>query len=173
MKWQWFLGGEFMFWMSIILFITLIIGFIITYIVDPVAIIQLKVQKTDPTSIQKISEKYVDDLGITINKKIVYRFVKYKYNRDFAPDDPEDYLYGTFHEWNNTYYIDISMDLYGLESLEEVVIHETRHMIIEYLKDEKIIDLIKYSEEIASDMNSNYNNLFDSGIYLLKKSYKP
>ena len=56
--------------------------------------------------------------------------------------------------------------------LEEIVIHETRHLVVEYLKDEKIIDLTKYTEEIAQCENSYYNNLFDSGIYLLKERDK-
>ena len=42
-------------------------------------------------------------------------------------------------------------------------------MIVEYLKDEKIIDLTKYTEEIASQNNEYYNNLFNSGVYLLKE----
>lgn len=96
---------------------------------------------------------------------ITYRFVYYKYN-ETAEDE---LLLGTFHEWNKTYYIDISADLYKMNLLDEIVIHETRHMIVEYLKDEKIIDLTKYTEEIASQNNEYYNNLFDSGVYLLKE----
>lgn len=79
-------------------------------------------------------------------------------------------LLGTFHEWNNTYYINISVDLYKMESLEEIVIHETRHMVVEYLKDKKIINLVKYTEEIASKKDCYYCSLFDSGVYLLKNS---
>ena len=56
--------------------------------------------------------------------------------------------------------------------LEEIVIHETRHLVVEYLKDEKIIDLTKYTEEIAQHDNSYYNSLFNNGIYLLKERDK-
>ena len=35
MKWQWFLGGKTMFWISILIFVILIIGFVVTYIIDP------------------------------------------------------------------------------------------------------------------------------------------
>lgn len=103
--------------------------------------------------------------GITVDIPVVYRFVNYKYN-ETAEDE---LLLGTFHEWSNTYYIDISAGLYNMSLLDEIVIHETRHMIVEYLKDKKIIDLTKYTEEIASQKNSHYNNLFDSSVYLLLK----
>lgn len=103
--------------------------------------------------------------GITVDIPVVYRFVNYKYN-ETAEDE---ILLGTFHEWNSTYYIDVSADLYKISLLDEIVIHETRHMIVEYLKDKKIIDLTKYTEEIASQKNSHYNNLFDSSVYLLLK----
>lgn len=77
-------------------------------------------------------------------------------------------LLGTFHEWNDTYYINISENLYDTKLLRETVIHETRHMIVEYLKDEKIIDLTKYTEEIASKKNIYYCSMLSNGIYLLK-----
>lgn len=97
---------------------------------------------------------------------ITYRFVYYKYNETAE----NEMLLGTFHEWNETYYIDISADLYKMNLLDEIVIHETRHMIVEYLKDEKIINLVKYTEEIASKKDCYYCSLFDSGVYLLKNS---
>lgn len=102
--------------------------------------------------------------GINIDKPIKYRYVYYKYNKNAE----DDLLLGTFHEWNGTYYIDISADLYQMNLLYEVVIHETRHMVVEYLKYKNIIDLTKYTEEIASEKNNNYNNLFNCGISLLK-----
>lgn len=42
-------------------------------------------------------------------------------------------------------------------------------MIVDYLLDEEVIDLMKYTEEIAEEKNECYNKLFDSGIYLLKE----
>ena len=103
--------------------------------------------------------------GITVDKPIVYRFVYYKHN-DVTDDK---ILLGTFHEWNGTYYIDISADLYKMNKLNEIVIHEMRHMIVEYLKDKKIIDLTKYTEEIAGQKDVYYDSLFDSGVYLLRE----
>lgn len=173
LKWQWFLGGKFMFWVSIIIFMFLISSFVFTYIIDPTTTLYIKKQKIDPTIIKTISEKYVSNLGITIdNKNIEYNFVKYnhyRYNHDRYNSEGEDtILLGTFHEWNDTYYINISLDLYNTTLLDDIVIHETRHMIVEYLKDKKIINLDKYTEEIAEGKDIYYNNLFNSGIYLLK-----
>ena len=61
-KWQWFLGGRAMFWISIIMFIILTFGFIATYLIDPTTTMAMKVQKIDPTVIENISKKYVADL---------------------------------------------------------------------------------------------------------------
>lgn len=62
-KWQWFSEGDRMFWMSIIIFVFLIISFITAFIIDPVTLVDVKVQKSmDTTSIKKISEEYVKDL---------------------------------------------------------------------------------------------------------------
>ena len=130
--------------------------------------LNMKVQNVNETSIKEISEIYVKSLGIKIDKPIVYRFVKYSNNSKIKSKD--EVLLGTFHKWNGTYYIDISVDLYKMSTLASVVIHETRHMIVEYLKEENIINLDKYTEEIAQEKNNYYNNLFDSGVYLLKKS---
>lgn len=43
-------------------------------------------------------------------------------------------------------------------------------MVVQYLKDKHIIDLTKYTEEIAYDENVYYDNMFSSGVYLLKNS---
>jgi len=169
-RWQWFLGGRGMFWVFIILFVMLVFIFTITYVVDPSTCLVMKVQNIDETSIKDLSEDYIEKLGIEVDKPIVYRFVRYRWDRGFRDKSGEEILLGTFHEWNGTYYIDISVDLYRLlTSLRCVVIHETRHMLVRYLKDEKIINLEKYTEEIASEEDIYYNDLFNSGIYLLKK----
>lgn len=167
-KWQWFVGGRTMFWVSIIVFIVLIIGFITTYIIDPTSNLYMTKYKINPVSIKNISEKYLSDLGITIDRPIEYSFVRYK-DSGYEADPDEEILLGTFHEWNGVYYINISVDLYKGSLIDDIVIHETRHMIVEYLKDEKIIDLTKYTEEIAEGDNIYYNNLFNSGIFLLKE----
>lgn len=167
-NWQLFLGGKIMFWVAIILCILLIATIIITYIIDISTLAYVNVQKIDPSSIQEISEKYIVELGVTVDKNIVYRFVKYK-KPEYDINGEEMILLGTFHEWNNTYYIDISMNLYRTSQLEEVVIHETRHMLVEYLRDKEVIDLTDYTEEIAQNEDHYYDELFNSGIYLLKK----
>ena len=96
---------------------------------------------------------------------VVYKFVKYN-----VKNNPNrDVLLGTFHEWNDTYYINISIDLFKTSILHEIVIHETRHMLVEYLKDKDIIDLTKYTEEIAQGENEKYNTLFNSGMSLFKE----
>ena len=165
LNWRWFLGGPVMFWLTIVLFIFLFVVFILTYFIDVTAIVNIKPQGIDTSSISEISEEYVKNLGVVINKPIKYKYVRFKYN-----DKSEDeILLGTFHEWNETYYINISADLYKMDSLKEIVIHETRHMLVEFLNDENIINLIKYTEEIAQGNNTYYNNLLDSGIYLWKK----
>ena len=165
-KWQWFIGGRVMFWVSLVMIIGLILGFLLTYVVDPTKKIYMKEQSIDPVSIKVISEQYVRGLGIEIDKPIVYRFVRYSTR---VYDENEEILLGTFHEWNDTYYIDISVDLYKTSALRDTVIHEARHMIIEYLRDKKIIDLSKYTEEIAQEKNDRYNALFNNSVYLLKE----
>ena len=172
-KWQWFLGGKVMFWVSIIIFIILIFSFIMTYIIDLTSSLYMTKYKINPVSIEEISKDYITNLGITIDKPIEYCFVRYK-DKGYEAGPGEKVLLGTFHKWNGVYYINISVDLYKSSTLEleETVIHETRHLVVEYLKDEKIIDLTKYTEEIAQHENSYYNNLFNSGIYLLKERDK-
>ena len=94
---------------------------------------------------------------------IKYRFVEYR-----RSSDDNHIVVGTFHKWNDTYYIDISYDLINdNRELAVTVIHETRHLIVAYLYDKKVIDLLKYTEEIAQEKDTCYNNLFDSGVYLL------
>ena len=78
LKWEWFLGGKRMFWAMIILFIISIVGFIFTYIIDPTAWWYLNIQDINSEPVKTISEKHVNDLDINIDKKIIYRFVKYK-----------------------------------------------------------------------------------------------
>ena len=167
-KWQWFSGGKTPFWLSIIIFIALITGFVTTYVIDPASSLCMTKYKIDPASIEKASQSYIDSLGITIDKPIEYCFVKYR-DKGYKANPGEERLLGTFHEWNGVYYIDISVDLYKGTLLDDTVIHENRHMIVEYLKDKKIIDITKYTEEIAQGENAYYNNLFNSGVYLLKE----
>lgn len=170
-KWQWFLGGQTMFWIASILLIVLVFAIVVTYIIDPTTSIYMKVQSIDETSIKEMSEGYVKSLGITISKPISYRFVKYQHEDGFMArkSDPKTVLLGTFHEWNNCYYIDISVNLHRMNMLYEIVKHETRHMIVQELKNEKIIDLTEYTEEIAQEKNETYNNLFNYGVKLLKE----
>ena len=61
-KWQWFLGGRVMFWISIVMFLVAIIGFTLIYIVDITTLLTMKVQNIDEISIRIISEKYVESL---------------------------------------------------------------------------------------------------------------
>lgn len=172
MKWQWFVGGEDMFWISLAVFLLFVIAFTTTYIIDPVSCFRMSKQDVDTRAIQRISEDYVSSLGVSINYPIKYRFVRYFGDKGYEVEPDEEVLLGTFHEWNGTYYIDISVDLYKGASLEEVVIHETRHMLVEYMKDEKIINLTKYTEEIAGQKNSYFCELFDNSINLLKEKEK-
>lgn len=162
-----------MFWISIILIFMCIIGFILTYCIDPLCIFTIKVQNADTSEIQKLSEDYVNSLGIKINKSIKYRFVRYTSDKGLESDVGDDILLGTFHVWNNTYYIDISIDLNDklmTRMLTKIVKHETRHMIVEYMREKDIIDLSSYTEEVANEDNKYYNDLFDSGIFLLKEA---
>ena len=137
-KWQWFLGGQTMFWIASILLLVLVFSIVVTYVIDPITSIYMKVQSVDETSIKEMSESYVKSLGINISKPISYRFVKYQHEDGFKvrKSDPETVLLGTFHEWNNCYYIDISVNLYHMNMLHEIVKHETRHMIVQELKNE-------------------------------------
>lgn len=151
---------------SILLILVLIIVFTCTYIIDVSSLRTVKeVCDIDPTLIKELSEQYVDSLGVEkIEIPIIYKFVRYKNSYD-----KEHNLLGTFHKWHNAYYIDINSDLLqNQDKLKSIVIHETRHLIVAYLKDKDIIDLEEYTEEIAEEINSYYNNLFDSGVYLLK-----
>lgn len=169
MKWQWFLGGKKMFWVSVILFILLVVGFVITYIIDPISsMVVEEVTELDTKSIKTASEQYVSKLGITLSKPVMYRFVKFNPSKD-----EHVVVLGTFHVWNNKYYIDIS-DKVTSESDKFIatVEHETRHMIVAELQIQKVIDLMEYTEEIAQEKNTYYNDLFNSGVYLLKNKQK-
>lgn len=161
-----------MFWVSLIMIFICICLFIFTYCIDPIALINLSVQSVDPSEIQEISENYVTNLGIEIDKPIEYRFVRYLHDNGYKAEAGDTIVLGTFHVWNGTYYIDISVDLYKHQELEKTVIHETRHMITEYLRLKKIIDLDKYTEEIAQSSKVCYNYLFNSGVQLLKEQQK-
>lgn len=179
LKWQWFLGGQIMFWIATILLVVYVFAYIATYLIDPTTSMYMKVQSVDETSIKEISEQYVKELGIKINKPIVYRFVRFQREEGLKNKRKnqeglicETVLLGTFHEWNNTYYIDISVNLFRMNMLYETVRHETRHMIVQELKNKKIIDLTKYTEEIAEENNPLYNELFNSSIKLLKEEHK-
>ena len=55
-KWQWFLGGKVMFWVSIIIFIILIFSFIMTYIIDLTSSLYMTKYKINPVSIEEISK---------------------------------------------------------------------------------------------------------------------
>lgn len=172
-KWQWFLGGRFMFWASLIMFLALVVTFVftfvLTYFIDLTSVLNIKVQDADSSSIEELSKKYLATCEITIDKPVVYRYVKYNKNA-YDTNSNDVALLGTFHEWNDTYYIDILIDLKDTpEALAEVVEHETRHMIVDYLKDMKIVDLEKYTEEIARRDNIYYDELFNGGVYLLKR----
>lgn len=155
-----------MFWVVILMMIFLVSGFVLTYVLDPSLIAYIRLRKDlDPSVIEQISETYIQTYGVNINnKKIIYRFVHYTHN----DKDLDTTLLGTFHEWNNTYYIDISERLYNSDKLSEIVIHETRHMLVKCLKDKNIIDLYEYTEDIAQENNYYYNNLFDNALYLLR-----
>lgn len=168
-NWRLFAGGRVMFWVSLVLILVLIILFILTYYLDPIALINLRSQSVDASEIQRISEDYVTNLGIEIDKPIEYRFVRYLHDNGYEAEEGEMIVLGTFHVWNSVYYIDISVDLYKSEDLERTVIHETRHMIVEYLRTKNIINLNKYTEEIAQSKDSYYNQLFNSGVHLLKE----
>ena len=56
-----------------------------------------------------------------------------------------------------------------MNMLSDIVKHETRHMIIQELKNEGVIDLTDYTEEIAEEKNEVYNNIFNCSIKLLKE----
>lgn len=158
-----------MIWWFAIIFFILFISFISAYVIDPVSVIYMKRQDIDATIIEALSEDYLASLGIKVNNKIKYNFVRYR-DEGYDASPGTEILLGTFHEWNNTYYIDVSVDLYDRDStLIEVVAHETRHMVVEYLKDQKIINLEKYTEEIAEGNSYKYNELFDSAVRLLKE----
>lgn len=169
LKWQWFLGGKDMFWVSLTVFLIFVLTFVFTYVIDPVTIITMAKQPLSSSDIKDISEEYVSNLGVEIVHPIKYRFVRYKDGGYEGTDFGDEVLLGTFHEWNGVYYIDISVDMYKNKRLKEVVVHETRHMLVEYMKDEKIINLVKYTEEIAEGDNLNFNELFNIGINLLKE----
>ena len=168
-NWRLFAGGKVMFWVSLIMILLCIFIFVLTYFIDPLSLWNLSVQSVDPSSIQRISEDYVTNLGIEIDKPIKYRFVRYLHDNGYEAEAGETIVLGTFHVWNGVYYIDISVDLYKSEDLERTVIHETRHMIVEYMRTKKIINLNKYTEEIAQQKNTYYNSLFNSGVHLLKE----
>ena len=71
LKWQWFLGGSLMFWVSIVIFVFLIFAIAFTYLVDPIMLTGMKIQNIDTTSIEEISEEYVNSL------RYRYRYADY------------------------------------------------------------------------------------------------
>ena len=171
-NWQWFLGGRGMFWVTTILLVLLILSYIVTFIVDPTSLLFTRPQNIDEESIKILSEEYINSLDVKITKPVHYRFVEYKHQDWFTHNDPEGtVLLGTFHEWNGEYYIDIASCVYDTPTLKEIVKHETRHMLVQEMKNEKIIDLLLYTEEIALEDNETYNDLFIAGIELLRNKF--
>lgn len=61
-KYQWFLGGKVMFYVAIILILVLCFIFTTTYVIDPFTVFSIKKQSLSPSSIQMLSEKYVECL---------------------------------------------------------------------------------------------------------------
>lgn len=148
--------------------ILLVWMFLKTHVIDLTALTYMRKRNTwNPAVIQNISEYYVESCGITIDKPIKYEFVKYR-DMDKAKKPTDEVTFGTFHEWNGTYYICIADEIKESALIQYVVIHETRHMMVDYLKDEGVIDLDKYTEEIAESNNIFYNNVFDSSVDLLE-----
>ena len=41
-KWQWFIGGRNMFWISILMMVGLVLGFLATYVINPTEKIYMK-----------------------------------------------------------------------------------------------------------------------------------
>ena len=168
MNWQLFSGGRIMFWVALIFMFAILLAFISTYVIDPMKLFYYsKILNIDASDIKNISEAYVASLGVVIDEPIVYRYVKYK-DEGFNSEPGTEITLGTFHRWNNKYYIDISIDLRNNEGLEDTVIHETRHLLVEYMRSKNVINLSKYTEEIAKHNEDCYNDLFNSGVYLLK-----
>lgn len=71
LKWQWFLGGTLMFWVSIVIFVFLIFAIAFTYLVDPITLTEMKIQNIDTSSIKEISKEYVNSL------RYRYRYADY------------------------------------------------------------------------------------------------
>lgn len=166
LKWQWFLGGRVMFWIATIVLILFVLIYVTTFIVDPTTNAFMEIQNTDTISIKELSENYLNSLEVNIDKPIYYRFVKYRRGNSLEKDTV---LLGSFHEWNNNYYVDISVDLYKMSRLQEIVEHEVRHMIVQELKNKNIIDLTDYSEEIAQKQNEIYDQLFSYSVELMNE----
>lgn len=122
----------------------------------------------DKTVIENISQEYLNSLELTMDKPIVYNFVKYK---ETATDPLDLVTLGSFYEWDNKYYINISSNIVSERRLREVIIHETRHMVVEYLKNNDILDLSDYTEEIAQGTNKCYNALFFSAVDVAKNNF--
>jgi len=163
-KWQWFIGGQKMFWVIVTIICIMISVLLVTYVINPMALIYTKEQNVNHSSIQEYMNSYIESLDINIDKPIECKFVEFKQNTN----EIGEVILGTFYEWNDTYFINITIGLYDNIRLESIVKHETRHMIVSYLKSTGVIDLEKYSEEIAEGINDDYNNLFNDSINLLK-----
>lgn len=137
----------------------LLICFLYTFVIDVTNFYSIQeFTDADTSHIRDVSEEYLSTFGITdISYPIRYNFVKFK--------QP---VLGTFHEWNHTYFINISTDIETEDTLRSTVIHETRHLIVQHLKNQNIIDLTAYTEEIASYENDWFSRLFIDAIYLHK-----
>ena len=169
-NWQWFLGGRVMFWVSTIILAIFIGAYIVTYLIDPTTTIFMNIKDDDAAAVEEIMREYLDSLEVIIEKPVCCRFVEYKHEDRFTSKcDENTILLGTFHEWNNVYFIDISTYLKDKHNLFDTVRHETRHMLVQELKHKKIIDLTEYTEDIAQENNEIYNELFECGIKLLKE----
>lgn len=152
-----------MFCVSLFLLFLLFFAFLFTYVIDLTGLIHSERQISDAHSIKIISEDYVNSFGIEVDMPIKYNFVKYR----AWTTSKDGVLLGTFHEWNGAYYIDISADIDDMSVFEDTVKHETRHMLVEYLKDQKIIDLTNYTEQIARNNSEFYNDIFNKFMGLL------
>ena len=83
------------------------VGACILYLlIDPVLLISCHKTDKNTNEIKQLTEQYLNELGVTIDKPIEYRYVKY------IGSERKKLTAGTFHVYKNKYVISVSEEFY-------------------------------------------------------------
>lgn len=79
---------------------------ILYLLIDPILLVSCRKTHKDTNEIKQLTVQYLNELGITIDKPIEYRFVRY------IGSERKNSTVGTFHVYKNKYVISVSEEFY-------------------------------------------------------------